>query len=114
MKSFETLPESAMSQQYCIDKCKEVTKTKPEYVYAAVQGGGSCSCGNMPPKEEKYGECRVPCNNALDEYCGGNDGQATWLMTGFGAESEFNNRVWKFQTETFYSQNFRTKMHLWL
>ena len=106
-----------MSQQFCIDKCKEVTKSKPEYVYAAVTYGGRCQCGNMPPKEEKYGECRVPCNNALDEYCGGTDGQATWLMTGFGAESEFNNGVWnslftKFQNkDAFMALNQATMVH---
>ena len=26
---------------------------KPEYAYAALTAGKYCSCGNMPPKEER-------------------------------------------------------------
>ena len=75
-----------MSHKYCIDICK--TATSAEYAYAAVQDGNKCYCGNMPPKEEKYAECRVPCAGALGEYCGGTANQASWFMTGNGPESK--------------------------
>ena len=76
----------------CIEKCSEKidgTRGKPEYVYAALTEGKTCSCGNMPPKERRFSECRVPCGGASDEYCGGYSDQANWFSTGFGSESEF-------------------------
>ena len=48
-----------MTQEYCLDRCKSAQSG--EYAYAALQEGTKCYCGNMPPKEEKYAECRVPC-----------------------------------------------------
>ena len=78
---------SYASIESCITQCKKVGK----HAYAALENGGRCFCGNMPPKEEKYAECRVPCNNALDEYCGGTEGQASWFMSGNEFEGEVNN-----------------------
>ena len=44
----------------------------------------------MPPKEERFSQCRIPCDGAPDEYCGGYDDQASWFSTGNGPESKFN------------------------
>lgn len=65
---------------------------KPEYAYAALTAGKYCSCGNMPPKEERFSQCRIPCDGAPDEYCGGYDDQASWFSTGNGPQSEYLNR----------------------
>ena len=51
----------------------------------------------MPPTEERYGECRVPCSGDFDQFCGGPPeggafgGIASWFMTGNGPESKFLN-----------------------
>ena len=66
---------------------------KPEYAYAALTAGKYCSCGNMPPKEERFSQCRIPCDGAPDEYCGGYDDQASWFSTGYGPESEYLYRI---------------------
>ena len=87
-----------MSHKYCIDICK--TATSGEYAYAAVQDGNKCYCGNMPPKEEKYAECRVPCAGALGEYCGGTADQASWFMTGNGPESK-SGRLISYESSIF-------------
>ena len=63
---------------------------KPEYAYAALTAGKYCSCGNMPPKEERFSQCRIPCDGAPDEYCGGYDDQASWFSTGNGPASEYS------------------------
>ena len=77
------------SIESCVNQCKKVGR----HAYAALENGGRCYCGNMPPKEEKYAECRVPCNNALDEYCGGTEGQASWFMSGNEFESELKKML---------------------
>ena len=64
---------------------------KPEYAYAALTAGKYCSCGNMPPKEERFSQCRIPCDGAPDEYCGGD--QASWFSTGNGPESKYLYRI---------------------
>ena len=80
------------SIENCINRCKKTGR----YAYAALENGSMCYCGNMPPKEEKYAECRVPCKDALDEYCGGREGQASWFMSGMEYEGEVNQVVYKF------------------
>ena len=73
-----------------MEKCEEkIDGEKPEYAYAAITKGNWCSCGNMPPKEERFSQCRVPCDGAPDEYCGGYNNQASFFSTGYGPESEF-------------------------
>lgn len=76
-----------MTQQWCIDVCKKAG----QYAYAAIENGTNCHCGNWPPKEERYAECRQPCPGNFDEYCGANgkNGIASWFMTGNGADSKF-------------------------
>ena len=91
---FKDIAPSNITHQFCIDKCAEkIDGKKTEYAYAALTSGKYCSCGNMPPKEERFSQCRVPCDGAPDEYCGGYEDQANWFMTGFGPESEFKYNV---------------------
>lgn len=85
----DEIAPSNITQQFCIDQCKEaIDGEKPEYAYAAITSGKYCSCGNMPPKEERFSQCRVSCEGAPDEYCGGYDDQASWFWTGNGPESQ--------------------------
>lgn len=63
--------EDASSIEHCINFC-----TAEGYVFAGVQNGPQCFCGNMFPKDPPHpkvseDDCNTPCRGNPSQMCGG-------------------------------------------
>nr|XP_054772066.1 uncharacterized protein LOC129280032 [Lytechinus pictus] len=63
-----------MSMSYCIQFCQE--STTANYVYAGVEAGYECYCGEASDNYTRHGvgvdsECSFPCHGDPTESCGG-------------------------------------------
>ena len=66
------------SSQVTPDNCINSCESREIYEYAAVSDGNQCWCGNQPPYNETPYECRLPCREDFQKFCGGRNGIASF------------------------------------
>eukprot|EP00057_Strongylocentrotus_purpuratus_P026182 XP_011680656.1 PREDICTED: WSC domain-containing protein 2-like [Strongylocentrotus purpuratus] len=68
------ITSSSISISYCIQYCSE--STTANYVYAGVEAGNECFCGEDSDNYTRHGvgsddDCQIPCSGDPTESCGG-------------------------------------------
>ena len=69
------LPQQKTVQDLTIDKCMTAC-LEDHFIYAGVQAGGQCFCGNATPTSTApQSACNRPCGGDTSQMCGG-----SWKM----------------------------------